>query len=92
MSQVRKHLDPSEHTSMGHMKLIRKGICSTRKVPSTIEEDKPEPHFKPIIEPISNIDDFFVHCFENPLYDDRNKIGVVLPGRTCINTWILIVL
>ena len=23
----------------------------------------------------------YVHCFENPLYDDRNTIGVDLPGR-----------
>ena len=28
-SQVRKHLSPSEHTSLGNMKLITKGIRST---------------------------------------------------------------
>ena len=30
-SQVRKHLSPSEHTSMGHMKMIAKGLWSICK-------------------------------------------------------------
>ena len=66
---------------MGHMKMISKGIRSTRKIPSVVEDDEPEPHPEPITEPTSNIHDAFVHCFENPLYNDRNTIGVDLPGR-----------
>ena len=61
--------------------MISKGIRSTCKVPSTVEEDEPEPNPKPITDPPSNIHDVFEHCFENPFYDDRNTIGVDLPGR-----------
>ena len=63
------------------MKMIAKGIWSTRKVPPVIEDDEPEPHPDPITEPTDNIHDVFVHCFENSLYDNRNTIGVDLPGR-----------
>ena len=63
------------------MKMIFKGIRYTRKVPSVVEEDEPEPHPEPITEPTSNIHDVFVLCFENPLYDDQNTIEVDLPGR-----------
>ena len=44
-----------------------------------IEDNEPEPHPVPITEPTSNIHDVFVHCIENPLYDDRNTIWVELP-------------
>ena len=81
LSRVQKHMDPSEHTSMGHMKLISKGIRSTCIVPSAIDENKPEPHPEPIMEPTSNVHDIFVHCIENPLYNDQNTIGVDLSGR-----------
>ena len=80
-SRVRKYMDLSEHTSMGHMKMISKGIRSTRPVPTAVVEDEPEPPPEPITEPTSNIHDVYVHCFENPLYVDRNTIGVDLPGR-----------
>ena len=63
------------------MKMISKGIRSTRKVPSVVEEDEPEPHPEPITEPTSNIHDVFVHCFENPLYADQNTIRINLPSR-----------
>ena len=63
------------------MKMISKGIRSTQPVPATVVEDEPEPPLDPITEPVSNVHDVFVHCFENPLYDDRNTIGVDLPGR-----------
>ena len=61
--------------------MIAKGVRSTRKVPSVGKDDEPEPHPDPITEPTSNIHDVFVHCIENPLYDDCNTIGVDLPGR-----------
>ena len=80
-SQVRKRIDPSEHTSIRHMKMISKGTQSTCRFLSIVEEDEPEPHPEPITEPTSNIHDVFVHCFENLLYNDRNTIGVDLPGR-----------
>lgn len=80
-SRVRKYMDPSKHTSMGHLKMILKGICSTKPAPTAVVEDEPEPPPEPIIEPTSNIHDIYIHRFENPLYDDRNTIGVDLPGR-----------
>ena len=80
-SQVPKHLSPSEHTSMGYMKMIAKAIRSTRKVPPVVQDDEPEPHPDSITEPTSNIHDVFAHCIENPLYADCNTIVVDLPGR-----------
>ena len=73
-------MDLSEHTSMGHMKMISKGIRSTQTVPTAVVKDEPEPPPKPIIEPTSNIHNVYAHCFENSLYDDCNTIGVDLPG------------
>ena len=61
--------------------MISKDIRSTRSLPTVIVEDEPEPPLESIIEPVSNVHDVFVHCFENPLYDDRNTIGVDLPDR-----------
>ena len=61
--------------------MITKGIRSTRPVPTAVVEDEPEPPPEPITKPTSNIHNVYVHCFENPLYDDRNTIGVDLPGR-----------
>ena len=70
---------------MGHMKMIAKGIRSTRKPPKVIENDEPEtepePHPDPITAPTDNIHDMYVHCFENPLYDNYDITGVDLPGR-----------
>ena len=63
------------------MKMIAKGIWSTRKVPPVIEDNEPKPHPDPITEPTDNIHDVFVHCIENPLYDNHNTIEVDLPGR-----------
>ena len=84
-SQVLKHLEPSEHTSMGRMKMISKGIRSTRTPPTVVEQNEPEiesePHPTPITAPSNNIHDVYVHWFENPLYDNRNTVGVDLPGR-----------
>ena len=80
-SRVQKHFSPSEHTSMGHMKISAKGIRSTQKVPTVVEDDEPEPHPKPITEPTSNIHDVFVHCIENLLYANCNTVGFDLPGR-----------
>ena len=54
---------------MGHMKMIAKGIRSTRKIPQPIERDEPEPHPNPITTPTNNIHDLYVHYFKNPLYD-----------------------
>ena len=73
-------MEPSEHTSMGHMKMISKGIHSTQTIPTVVVEEEPKPPLEPITEPVSNIHDVFVHCFENLLYDDCNTIGVDLPG------------
>ena len=78
-SWVQKHLDPSEHTSMGHMKMISKGIRSTR--PVAVVEDDLEPPLEPITEPTSNIHDVYVHCIKNKLCNDCNTIGVDLPGQ-----------
>ena len=51
-NRVQKHLDPSEHTSMGHMKMISKGIRSTCTPPPVVEpEFEPEPPPPPIITP-----------------------------------------
>ena len=61
--------------------MIAKGIPSTWKVPPVVGDDELEPHPDPITEPTSNIHDVFVHCIENPLYDDYNTVGVDLPGR-----------
>ena len=47
---------------MGHMKMIAKGIRSTRKVPPVVEDDELEPHTDPITEPTSNVHDVFFHC------------------------------
>ena len=80
-SRVRKHMKPSEHTSMGHMKMISKGIRSTQTIPTAVVEEEPEPPLEPITKPVSNVHDVFVHCIENPLYDDRNTVAVNLPGR-----------
>ena len=67
------------------MKMISKGIRSTRKPPTVIEHDEPEvepePHPNPITAPTDNIHDVYVYWFENPLYDDRNTVGVDLLGR-----------
>ena len=63
-------MDPSEHTSMGHMQIISKGIQSTQPVPTAVVEDEPAPPPEPITEPTSNIHDVYVNCFENALYDD----------------------
>ena len=63
------------------MKMIAKGIWSTRKVPQVTEDDEPESHPDPITKPTDNIHDVFVYCFKNPLYDDRNTIEVDLSGQ-----------
>ena len=80
-SRVRRHLDPSEYTSMGHMKIITKRIRSTQPKPIVDEPEEPEPPPVPITVPTDNIHDVYVHCYENPLYDNRNIVGVDLPGR-----------
>ena len=67
---------------MGQMKMISKGIRSTRKPPNVIEHNEPEiepaPHPDPITAPTDNVHDVYVQCFENPLYDDCNTVGVDL--------------
>ena len=81
-SRVQKHLEPSEHTSMGHMKILSKGIRSTQLPQLIVDKpDKPEPPSAAITVPTDNIHDVYIHCFKNPLYDDRNTVGVDLPGR-----------
>ena len=81
-SRVQKHLEPSEHTSMGHMKMISKGIKSTQPPKLTVDEpNEPEPPPVPITVPTDNIHDVYIHCYDNPLYDDRNVFGVDPPGR-----------
>ena len=81
-SRVRKNLEPSEHTSMGHMKMTSKGIRSTQPPKSIVDEpDEPEPPPVPITVPTDNIHDVYVHCYENPLYNDRNTVGVDQLGR-----------
>ena len=45
-----------------------------------VVEDEPEPPLEPITKPVSNVNDVFLNCFEDHLYDDRNTIGVDLPG------------
>ena len=66
---------------MGHMRMISKGIRSTQPKPIVDEPEEPEPLPIPITVPTDNIHDVYVHCFENPLYDNRNTAGVDLPGR-----------
>ena len=65
--------------------MIAKEIRSTHKTPQVIEHDEPEtepePHPEPITAPTDIIHNVYVHCYENPLYDDRNIVGVDLPGR-----------
>ena len=51
------------------MKMITKGIWSTRKVPTVIEDDKPEPHPDPITEPTDNIHNIFVHYIDTQEID-----------------------
>ena len=80
-SRVRQHLPPSEHTTMGHMRMISKGIRSTQPKPTVQEPDEPEPAPIPMTVPTDNMYDVYVGCFENPLYDDRNTVGVDLSGR-----------
>ena len=84
-SRFQKHLEPSEHTSIGHMQMIAKGIRSTRKSPPVIEhnytETEPEPHPDPITAPTDNLHDVYLHCFKNPLYDNRNTVEVEIPGQ-----------
>ena len=63
------------------MKMIAKGIRLTRKILQVIEDDEPEPHPGPISEPSDNIHDVYGDCFENPLYNDYNTIGVDLSGQ-----------
>ena len=59
------------------MEMISKGIRFTRKVPSAVEEDEPEPHPEPITEPTSKIHDVYVHCFENPLYLTKTRLELI---------------
>ena len=66
---------------MGHLKMISKGIQPTHQASQPDEPDEPEPLPAPITAPTNNILDVYVYCFENPLYNDRNIIGVDLPGR-----------
>ena len=60
-------MDPSEHTSIGHMQTMSKGIIFTCPFPTVFLEDEPEPPPEPITELTSNIHDVYTHCFENPL-------------------------
>ena len=51
-SRVRKHFEPSQHTSMGHMKMISKGIRSTQPTKPIVDKpDEPEPPPVPITVP-----------------------------------------
>ena len=66
---------------MGLMKMISKRIRSTQPKPIVDEPEEPELPQVPITVATDNIHDVYVHCYENPLYDDRNTVGVDLPGR-----------
>ena len=67
---------------MGHIKMILEGIRSTQPPQPIVDKpDEPGPPSAPITVPTDNMHDVYVHCFENPLYDDRNTVGVDLPGR-----------
>ena len=79
-SRVQKHLKPSKYISMGHMKMISKGIRSTRKISQPEERDEPEPQPEPITAFTDNVHDVYVHCFEILLYDNCKPVGVDLPG------------
>ena len=61
--------------------MISKEIRSTCTVSAAVVQNEPEPHLEPITEPTSDIHDVYVHCFENPLYNDQNTTGVDLTGR-----------
>ena len=50
-------------------------------LPTLDEPDEPEPPPEPIVEPTENFYDVYIHCFENPLYNNKNAIGVDLPAR-----------
>ena len=63
------------------MRMISKGIRSTQPKLTVQEPDEPEPTPIPMTVPTDNVHDVYVGCFENPLYDDRNTVGVDLPGR-----------
>ena len=60
--------------------MISKEIQFTSQPPPTAT-DKSEQPPAPIIEPTDNAHDVYVYCFENPLYDNINIIGVDLPCR-----------
>ena len=79
-SRVKKYLKQLEHTSMGYIKMILKGIQPTcQKYPKATEDPEQPP--APITEPIDNVHDIYVQCFKNPLYDERNTTRCDLPGR-----------
>ena len=57
--------------------MILKIIQSTRQTP---RPDEPEPLPELITAPTDDIHDVYVHCFENPLYENCNTISFDLPG------------
>ena len=61
--------------------MISKRIRPTYQLPPPDELDGSEPLSEPITAPTDNVHNVYIHCFENPLYDDRNTIGVDLPSR-----------
>lgn len=71
---------------MGYLKMISKGIGPTNQLPpiATKEPEELEQPPASITEPTYNIHDVYVQCFDYPLYDNINTIGLKVISKYII--------